>query len=280
MIHTKAEILVNQRIAPDYFNMVLRLESFKGAIKPGQFFHIRAGSDYDPLLRRPLSIYRAGNRPNIIELLYKVVGRGTQLMCRRSKGTYLDVIGPLGNGFKIEKTQTNFIIVAGGMGAAPLMALCDELVKFRKKHITVILGAKTADYIICEREFRSLKANVVVVTEDGSRGERGLVTDALVGVIKRFDLRNNSGSLAEKDASEVTIASYHPQVGLYTCGCKPMLKEVAKICRYYKLKAQGSFEERMGCGLGACLGCVINTTGGYKKVCKDGPVFDLAEVVF
>lgn len=280
MIHTKAEILINQLIAPDHFKMVLRIRGFKGTIKPGQFFHIRAGSDYDPLMRRPLSIHRIGNSPEIIEILYKVVGKGTQLMSRRSKDTYLDIIGPLGNGFKIERAQRNFIIVAGGMGVAPLVSLCDELAKFRKKNITVIIGAKTADYIVCEKEFKDLKANVLVATEDGSKGIKGLVTDVLVDVIKKFDLREPSSTLADRDASKVTIGSYQPKVGLYTCGCKSMLKEVAKICRFYKLRAQASFEERMGCGLGACLGCVINTQNGYKRVCKDGPVFDLSEIIF
>ncbi len=280
MIHTKAEILLNQKVAPDHFKMVLGLNGFKGEIKPGQFFHIRAGSDYDPLLRRPLSFHRVGDKPNIIELLYKVVGKGTQLMSRRSKGTYLDVIGPLGNGFKIEKAQRNFIIVAGGIGVAPFLALCDELAKFRKKSITVILGAKFADYIVCEKEFKDLGADVLIVTEDGSKGTKGLATDVLVDVIKRFDLRGTIGPLADKDTSGITIGSYHPLVGVYTCGCKDMLKEIAKICKYYKLKVQASLEERMGCGLGACLGCVVNTINGYKRVCKDGPVFDLEEIVF
>lgn len=280
MTHTKAQILLNQKIAPDHFKMVLRLDDFKDAIKPGQFFHIRSGSEYDPLLRRPLSLHRIAQRPNVIEILYKIVGKGTQLMARRSKGAYLDLIGPLGNGFKIEKAQKNFIIVAGGMGVAPLLALCDELANFRKKNITVIIGARTADYIICEKEFKDLKASVLIVTEDGSKGAKGLVTNALIDVIKKFDLRQKEASLADKSTSGVTIGDYRPMVSLYTCGCKAMLKEVAKICMQYKIKAQGSLEERMGCGIGACLGCVVNTTAGYKRVCKDGPVFDLEDIVF
>ncbi len=280
MVHTKAEILLNQKIGPDYFKIVLRLNDFNDTVKPGQFFHIRAGTDYDPLLRRPLSLHRLGDELNVVELLYRVVGKGTQLMSRRSKGTYLDVIGPLGNGFKIEKAQRNFIIVAGGMGAAPLLALCDELAKFRKKSITVILGAKTADYIVCEKEFRDLGTNVLVITDDGSKGTTGLATDMLVEVIKKFDLRETAGPLTDKDTSSITIGSYHPSVEVYTCGPKDMLKEIAKICRHYNLKAQASFEERMGCGLGACLGCVVNTVNGYKRVCKDGPVFELSEIMF
>ncbi|MBN1405826.1 MAG: dihydroorotate dehydrogenase electron transfer subunit [Candidatus Omnitrophica bacterium] len=280
MVHTKAEILINQMIAPDHFKMVLRLKDFRGSVKPGQFFHIRAGSDYDPLLRRPLSIHRIGNSTDIIEILYKVVGKGTQLMSRRSKDTYLDVIGPLGNGFKIAKRQRNFIIVAGGMGVAPLLGLCDELAKFRKKNIAVILGAKTADYIVCEKEFRDLKATVLVATEDGSRGVKGLVTDVLADTIKRFDLRETGIKLGAKNTSELTIANYQPGATLYTCGCKAMLEQVAKICRRYNLEAQASLEERMGCGLGACMGCVVNTVSGYKRVCKDGPVFELGEIIF
>ena len=166
------------------------------------------------------------------------------------------------------------------MGVAPLVALCDELAKFKKKNITVILGAKTVDYIVCEKEFKDLKAKVVVTTEDGTRGIKGLVTDALVDIIKQFDLREDAGKLQSKDISSATIGSYYPQVGVYTCGCKAMLKEIARICKYYRIKAQASMEERMGCGVGACLGCVVNTTKGYKRVCKDGPVFDLEEIIF
>lgn len=280
MINTKAQILLNQKIAEDHFKMVLRVEGLKESPRPGQFFHIRSGTGFDPLLRRPISLHRLGDAPDIIEILYKVVGRGTHLMSRRSKGTFLDIIGPLGNGFKIDKMQKNFIIIAGGMGVAPLMALCDELAKFRKKHITVILAAKNANYIVGEQEFKNIKASVLVVTEDGSQGIRGLATDVLVDVIKKFDLRDSKAPMADKHASAVTIGTYHPLVGVYTCGCMPMLKEISKICTRYKLRAQASLEERMGCGVGACLGCVVNTTSGYKRVCKDGPVFDLNEVVF
>lgn len=310
MIHTKAQILLNQKIALDHFRMVLSLGGFKGTIKPGQFFHIRAGSDYDPLLRRPLSIHRLGSKPNILELLYKVAGKGTHLMSRRSKGTYLDVIGPLGNGFKIPSEPSNFILIAGGIGVAPLMALADELAKFRKRSITVILGAKTKDYITCKRELKDLGAEVIVVTEDGSEGEKGLASDILEDVIEQFDLRkadsaftpleikrrhgrrfkfltgpvrktfSNRAGFITKDTAHITIGDYRPEVGLYGCGPVAMLKEVAKIARYYRIQTQASLEERMGCGVGACLGCVVKTRAGYKRVCKDGPVFDLEEVVW
>lgn len=280
MVHTKAEILLNQKIAPGHFRMVLSLEGFKDSIRPGQFFHIRSGSDYDPLLRRPLSVHRLGSKPNIVELLYKVVGKGTHLMSRRSKGTYLDIIGPLGNGFKIPKSQSNFILVAGGMGVAPLMALADDLAKFRKRSITVILGAKTKDYLTCKKELQELRAKITVVTEDGSEGEKGLVTGLLEDVIEQFDLRKTDSPLTSKDAARITIGDYRPEVGLYVCGPTAMLKKVARIARHYRIQTQASLEERMGCGLGACLGCVVKTRAGYKRVCKDGPVFDLEEIVW
>lgn len=280
MIQTKAEILLNQEIAPKHFKMVLKLEGFKETIKPGQFFHIRAGSGYDPLLRRPISVHRFGSKPNIIELLYKIEGKGTHLMSRRSKGTYLDTIGPLGNGFKVPKLQSNFILVAGGMGIAPLVSLVDNLARFRKRSITVIMGAKTKDFITCKREVRELGAKVIVVTEDGTEGEKGLVTAALEDVIKQFDLRKAPSSLVSKKTASITIGDYRPEVGLYCCGPIAMLKSIAKIAQYYRIQTQGSLEERMGCAIGACLGCTVKTKEGYKRVCKDGPVFDLEDLTW
>lgn len=280
MVHTKAEILINKEIAPGHFKMVLSLKDFKETIRAGQFFHIRAGSDYDPLLRRPLSVHRLGSKPDIVELLYKVVGKGTRLLSRRSKGTYLDVIGPLGNGFKVPRSQSDFILIAGGMGIAPLVALVDELAQFRKRSITVILGAKTKSSITCRKELEELKAKVAVVTEDASAGEKGLATDILEDVIKQFDLRETGTPLTAGETAEITIGDYRPGVGLYACGPVSMLRQVAKTARQYRIQTQASMEENMGCGVGACLGCVVKTKEGYKRVCKDGPVFDLEDIVW
>jgi dihydroorotate dehydrogenase electron transfer subunit len=261
--------------------MVLKLDGFKGVIRPGEFFHIKPGSDYDPLLRRPLSIHRIGPKYNIIELLYRVVGKGTQLMSRRSRGSYLDVIGPLGNSFRISKNQSNFILAAGGMGIAPLMALCDELAKFRKRSITVILGAKTKASIICKDELKDLGAKVFVVTEDGSEGHKGVVSDMVREIIEKFDLRKTRPHPAYKNISNIpTIGNYKPQVAMYACGPIGMLKSIAGIAAYYRIETQASLEERMGCGLGACLGCVVRTKAGYKRVCKDGPVFNLDDIIW
>ena len=278
MIQQRAEILSNKNISLSHFKMVLKIDGLKDKVKPGQFFHLRPGSDYDPLLRRPISVHRVGSQSNIIELLYKIEGKGTQLMSRRSKSTYIDVIGPIGNGFKVPKTQSNFILVAGGMGVAPLVALCDDLARFRKRTITVIIGAKTAELITCTREFQEVGAKVIVVTEDGSMGEKGLATSVLEDVIERFDVRKTASAITSKKAPRLTIGSYVPEVGLYACGPIPMLKSVAVIAKYYGIQTQASLEERMGCGVGACLGCAVKTKKGYERVCVDGPVFNIEDL--
>jgi len=278
MIQQRAEILSNKNISLSHFKMVLKIDGLKDKVKPGQFFHLRPGSDYDPLLRRPISVHRIGSKSNIIELLYKIEGKGTQLMSRRSKSTYIDVIGPIGNGFKVPKTQSNFILVAGGMGVAPLVALCDDLARFRKRTITVIIGAKTAELITCTREFQEVGAKVIVVTEDGSMGKKGLATSVLEDVIERFDVRKTASAITSKKAPRLTIGSYVPEVGLYACGPIPMLKSVAVIAKYYGIQTQASLEERMGCGVGACLGCAVKTKKGYERVCVDGPVFNIEDL--
>jgi dihydroorotate dehydrogenase electron transfer subunit len=280
VLQSKAEILMNQEIAPGHFKMTIYLGSRKIKIRPGQFFHIRAGTSYDPLLRRPISVHRINEKPNIAELLYKAAGRGTQLMARRSKGTCIDILGPLGNGFRVPKGQSNFILVAGGMGIAPLVALADQLATFRKKTITAILGAKNKDFIICKKQLQEIGARVVAVTEDGSDGEKGLATSVLENIIERFDIRKTAPAVQKRHARQLVIGEYVPDVGLYACGPLGMLKSVAGIARYYKIQSQASFEERMACGVGACLGCAIRTQRGYERVCKEGPVFDLADIVW
>jgi dihydroorotate dehydrogenase electron transfer subunit len=280
MLHIKTEILINKEIVPGYFKMILRLGPVAGRITPGQFFHIRVGSGYDPLLRRPISVHRISPRQNIIELLYQITGRGTQLMSRRSKGTYIDILGPLGHGFRVPRGQTNFILIAGGMGVAPLVGLADQLATYRKKNITVILGARNRDSIVCEKEFREIGARVMIITEDGPRGHRGLATTALNSVIAQFDVRKTPVALKKTGTRAMTIGGYAPAVGLYACGPIGMLASVAKISRQHNIQAQGSFEERMCCGVGACLGCVIKTRRGYERVCKEGPVFELSDIVW
>jgi dihydroorotate dehydrogenase electron transfer subunit len=280
MVQTKAKILLNQEIAPGHFKMALYLGEKQFSVRPGQFLHIQAGDSHDPLLRRPISVHRINAKPNIVELLYKVIGKGTRLMSRRSKGTYLDIIGPLGHGFRVPKGQSNFILVAGGMGVAPLVALADQLATFRKKTITAILGAKSKAWIVCKQQLQEIGANVITVTEDGSSGEKGLATTALQNMIECFDIRKTAQARMPKQSRNLVIGAYAPEVGLYACGPHAMLKAVAEIAQYYNIQAQASFEERMACGIGACMGCAIKTQTGYERVCKEGPVFHLEDIVW
>ena len=195
-----------------------------------------------------------------IEVLYEVVGKGTELLSRKRPGDTVDVIGPLGNGFSVQRTarsaQRTAVLVAGGIGVAPLVALAEELKK-KKIRTMVIIGAKTKSHILCEDEFKSLGCEVKITTEDGSKGTRGLATDLL---------RNTQYAIPNT---------------LYACGPAAMLKSVAKIAEAKRVPCQVSVEERMACGVGACLGCPVKVKiGGYKMVCKDGPVFDAKEIAW
>jgi len=242
--------------------------SFKEAI-PGQFLHVRIEGSCDPLLRRPLSIHDC--HPNkegfILKILYEVVGKGTSLLSEKKAFSEIDCIGPLGNGFDLQKLmvpEKKIFIVAGGMGVAPLFFLARKIkgipkTKFQTP-IVVLIGGRTKEDILREKEFKDLGCQVHIATEDGSKGFRGRVTDLLKNI-----LRETKGDRRE------TICS---------CGPKPMLAVISEISRQYGISAQVSLEEFMGCGMGACLGCVIRTTSGYKRICHDGPVFDSTDVIW
>jgi dihydroorotate dehydrogenase electron transfer subunit len=269
MVQGNFKILSNEKVGPDYFKMAISAPVIARQARPGQFVHLRCHNGIEPLLRRPFSFHRL-NRNNF-ELLYKIVGRGTNLLAKQQKGGKIDVLGPLGNGFDtIRGTRDEgrgTILVAGGMGVAPLLALAERLYEGRGKReegrrerkLLVLLGAKNKRQILCEREFKKSAAEVQIATDDGSRGYKGLVTDLLKKVLRPLAI------------------SYLP-FAIYACGPKPMLKETAAISKAFAVSAQGCLEENMACGVGACQGCAIRTKAGYKRVCKDGPVFDLKDI--
>ncbi|MDD5496172.1 MAG: dihydroorotate dehydrogenase electron transfer subunit, partial [Candidatus Omnitrophica bacterium] len=187
MRQLSVKILENKKIARDFYKMRIESAYLAKNIKPGQFLEVRCSDGSDPLLRRPLGAHRI--LKDSVEMLYEVVGRGTALLSKKKAGTHLDIIGPLGNGFDINRTPNpdprSPIIICGGIGAAPLVALAEKMAhnsKLKtqnKKGIDVIIGAKTKSHILCEAEFRSLGCAVSVVTEDGSKGRKGLATDLL-----------------------------------------------------------------------------------------------------
>jgi len=269
--------------------------------KPGQFVEVKCFDGFEPLLRRPLGVHRILN--NGIEILYEVVGKGTELLSRKRAGDTIDVIGPLGNGFFVQRTacsvQRTAIIVAGGIGVAPLVALAESLaysvqrIAYRKNpKIYVLIGAKTKSHVLCVDEFKKIGCKVIVSTEDGSMGTKGLATDLLEDLLSASA---KGGSASGGKRYPLPPKADPPQAEnaiLYACGPVAMLKTVAKIAETKRIPCQVSMEERMACGVGVCLGCPVkvrttstqyaihNTQYEYKMVCKDGPVFNAEDIAW
>ena len=236
------EIRENIPLAENVFKMTLDGDC-SAITAPGQFVNIKLDGLY---LRRPISVCDAeGER---LTLIYKVVGKGTEKMSKMKAGT-LDILSGLGNGYDLEKSGSAPLLIGGGVGVPPLYLLAKELIKQGKK-VTAILGFNTKSEIFYEEEFRALGCEVKIATADGSYGIKGFVTDALGGI------------------------SY---THVYTCGPEPMLRAVYKSIT---TSGQFSFEERMGCGFGACMGCTCKTVAGYKRICRDGPVLFKEEINF
>jgi len=261
----KAKILSNNKAGHAYYKMVLDAPYIAKSAKPGQFVQIKCSDYMEPFLRRPFSIHRVTSyklRVTRIELLYEVVGKGTEMLSRKQKGEYLDALGPLGNGFSLpggSNLKPRAIIIAGGIGAAPLVYLAEELKKNKIKTI-VLIGAKTKGLILCEKDFKKITSEVYVSTDDGTYGCKGFVSNLFHKILKTTESKFE------------TI--------VYVCGPAGMLRCIADICRERKFECQESMEEKMACGIGACLGCVVETKSGNKLVCKDGPVFDAKELIW
>ncbi|HIE43868.1 MAG TPA: dihydroorotate dehydrogenase electron transfer subunit [Candidatus Omnitrophica bacterium] len=257
MLHKQVSILNNKEIAPGYFLMELQSPQLASNSSPGQFLHIKCSSNYSPLLRRPLSIHRLlyeDSEAKGVAVLYRVAGKGTSYLSLRKRGQTIDCIGPLGKGFELKNVK-NAIIVAGGIGVAPLFFLGERI---RKLQITAFLGAKSKDEILCIQELEHLAAEIHIATEDGSTGYKGLVSDLL--------------------ESKLSTINHQLSTIIYACGPKEMLRKIALLSERYSIPSQVSFEQFMGCGIGVCNACVVATKQGYRKVCRDGPVFWAKEI--
>jgi len=236
------EIVSNTALTDNVYQMVLAGDT-SAITAAGQFVNIRLSGRF---LRRPISVCDYGE--NTLTIVYKVVGKGTQQMCAMAAGERLDVLTGLGNGYDLSPAGDAPVLLGGGVGVPPLYRLAKELTALGKE-VTVILGFNTAREVFYEDAFRALGCKTIVTTADGSYGIRGFATDALPRSYTYF----------------------------YTCGPEPMLKAV---CRATKTDGQLSFEERMGCGFGACMGCSCQTLTGYKRICKDGPVMKKEEILW
>lgn len=262
-IQERCRILDHQEIAPRHFKLTLASPYIATHARPGQFVNIRCSATYDPLLRRPISLHRVNKEHQQFELLYKVVGKGTELLSRAGVGSELDILGPLGNGFQIDPDKQIHLLVGGGLGIAPLRALADQLKndKSKKNAVYLLSGHSSKDCIVCEQDLLAASDQLLFSTDDGSYGKKGFVSDILLDLL--------ANTLVTSDQLLVTI---------YACGPTPMLKAIAEIAFQKKLDCQISLEQKMACGIGTCLGCVIETKAGYQKVCDDGPVFEAGSI--
>jgi dihydroorotate dehydrogenase electron transfer subunit len=255
MLEQTVQIVANKRDTDLYFRMAVRAPLIAPLVQPGQFAHLRVLPLKDALLRRPFSIFQVDGET--FSILYKVVGSGTEVLSRMKPGEELSVIGPLGHGFTLPSPGVAIpLLIAGGYGMAALYLLAQ---RSPQKGIVFVGGRRRVD-ILCESEFRALGWEVRVSTEDGSHGEKGLVTQPLQAELKR--------SAAGRT--------------LFACGPTPMLRAVGKIAAEFNVPAELSMDEHMCCGVGVCLTCVIPVISGdgweYQRTCTDGPVFDSRQI--
>ncbi len=245
-----AKVVVNERIARDVFS--LRLATSWNDYLPGQFVMLDAPSK-DTFLRRPFGIVALDG--GVLEICYKVVGRGTKSMMALSEGSPVKVMGPLGSAFQIDDSASTAILVAGGYGVGPMLSLAEKLVD-KKINIHFLYGAKSKEDIAYESKLSSMKLDLRLATEDGSLGDKGYATGALESVLKSS-----------------------PKPMVFSCGPAGLLKAVAKKCDERKIPCQISVEAYMACGIGVCLGCACkDKEGSFIRACREGPVFKTTEI--
>jgi dihydroorotate dehydrogenase electron transfer subunit len=257
MLEQIVQIVSNERSTDSYYRLVVRAPQIAPRIQPGQFAHVRILPMKDALLRRPFSIFQVEG--DTFSILYKTVGKGTVALARMQSGEELSVIAPLGHGFTVPQPGAETpLLVAGGYGMAAMYLLAR---RSPQKGIVFVGGRRRVD-ILCEREFQDLGWEVRVTTEDGSHGEKGLVTQPLLAELK---------------------SAQHGRK-LFACGPTPMLQAVGKIAGEHDVPAELSMDEHMCCGVGVCLTCVIRVRSGdtweYRRTCTEGPVFDARDVVW
>ena len=236
-------IISNEALTDSVYKMVLAGDT-SAITAAGQFVNIQLEGKF---LRRPISVcdYNA----ETLTIVYKVVGKGTEQMCAMTAGQKLDILTGLGNGYDLSLSGEKPVLLGGGVGVPPMYNLATKLLE-QGKNVTVILGFNTKSEVFYEDEFKALGCNVIVATADGSHGVQGFATTPLANIDYTY---------------------------FYTCGPEPMLKAVFKATN---TSGQMSFEERMGCGFGACMGCSCKTLTGYKRICKEGPVMKKEEILW
>ncbi|MBI4352809.1 MAG: dihydroorotate dehydrogenase electron transfer subunit [Candidatus Omnitrophica bacterium] len=268
----------NKKVAPGHYRLTLVSSRIAKAARPGQFVQILCSDSCDPLLPRPFSFLTATARD--FSVLYHVVGKGTHLLSQAKAGDSLWVLGPLGNGFTdrgswIVDRGSKILLVGGGVGIPPLYHLAQALTRGKSKgfarNISVFLGARSKAFLLCEKDFKKLGVRTYAATDDGSKGRRGLVTEAVGEFLERI------AHSAERRAEMEGIA-------LYGCGPTPMLKALSVISKKHEVPCEISVEVPMACGFGVCLGCAVKVADArqgvrYAMACTEGPVFGADQIV-
>jgi len=247
----KALVLSNEEVMPGTHLIRVASAHCAAIAYPGQFLMVRCDDGYQRLLRRPISIHSI--RPDAVAILFKTVGKGTSWLSQRRPGDRLDLLGPLGNGFRMEPGWQSLLLVAGGLGIAPLVGLASQAITSGRQ-VTLLLGASQASQLYPTHLLPS-GLRIVLTTEDGSAGQKGLVTDIISNYTSKVD-------------------------AVFACGPISMYKTISKLTpeKWPDKPIQVSLETRMGCGLGGCFSCTIKTSAGMKRVCRDGPVFEIRDV--
>lgn len=247
----QASVIEHLSLSAEARKLVLHAPKIARHAVPGQFIHLKLANQIDPLLRRPISLSSANVDQGTVTLIYRIVGRGTELLSGLSKGRTVDCLGPLGQGFALDSARP--LLIGGGMGLAPLIFLAEGLCP---KPVEILMGGRTKEEMFWTELFKATCDNLHITTDDGTMGEQGVTLDILPELLKQ-------GSFDR----------------IYVCGPRPMMEGAAKIAASFGIAAQVSLEEHMACGLGACLSCTCAASDGKRrKICSDGPVFWAQEV--
>ncbi len=269
LVNEKARILRNDCVGPRLYIMTVSSPVIAQAIEPGQFVHMKVPRMEDHILRRPFSIYDVDVEKGTLDILYQVVGFSTDHMTRLECGLECELVGPVGRGWMPVKDAERVLLVGGGVGAAPLFMLCERLVN-EGKHVDVVLGAQTADALVCRDRYEALLTQgagcsahaLRCATDDGSFGRAGFCTSLVTEALEEA---------RTCDAAYDYVA---------VCGPEPLMKIVSGIAADFDTPCELSLEKRMACGVGACLSCVVDTVGGKKRACVDGPVFNALDIIW
>jgi dihydroorotate dehydrogenase electron transfer subunit len=258
LFNVKVLITENRMLGPEYYLLSLLAPELAAEAKPGQFIQLEvaAPETVDPILPRPISVFRILRKEGILQVIFKTVGRGTRGLAERKTGELVNIRGPFGSGFSIPDEVQTPALIAGGIGMPPLFCLAEELKKRPGiQKITFFYGGRTHRDLLELDRWTELGAQIYPATEDGSYGAPGFITNVFqeTHTQKAFDY-------------------------IVACGPAPMLQAVGEIAKKLQIPGQISMESYMACGVGACLGCVCETQSGYKRVCVEGPVFDMSEV--